>query len=357
MKKIAVLLGGFLIGILLLYAFWVSSNASKPKSPEDFLRDKLGQMLIIGFEGTEFTPQLGELLEEVRPGGVLLLSRNVVSWGQIQNLTYDLQEFALREIGHPLFIAVDQEGGEISRFSWVDYTSQAGLFDKEEGYTIGQKRAKQLREMGVNMNLAPVADSAKKGDFLYGRSFQKSLSEAFPILLGLIEGHESERVISVLKHFPGYGGIVENPEQGSVPTVKSMQDISLFTRLFKERPVPFLMVSHVVYEDMDKDHPFPFSQNGRNFLREVAGDKVLVMSDDLLSPALLSQYSLKDIGVQALQGGVNVLLAAGYPDAVRVSEFYKELWKGVKEHEELQPFIESSAERIIEMKKTLHSGE
>ncbi|MDO8470839.1 MAG: glycoside hydrolase family 3 N-terminal domain-containing protein, partial [bacterium] len=155
MKKIAVLLGGFLIGILLLYAFWVSSNASKPKSPEDFLRDKLGQMLIIGFEGTEFTPQLGELLEEVRPGGVLLLSRNVVSWGQIQNLTYDLQEFALREIGHPLFIAVDQEGGEISRFSWVDYTSQAGLFDKEEGYTIGQKRAKQLREMGVNMNLAP----------------------------------------------------------------------------------------------------------------------------------------------------------------------------------------------------------
>ncbi len=352
MKTIAIPLGGFLVGILLLYSFWVLSTTPNPKFSENLLQDALGQMLIIGFEGTEFTPELGELLEEIRPGGVLLLSRNIISWMQVRKLTSDLQEFALRNIGRPLFIAVDQEGGEISRVPWVERASQAGLFDKEEGYAIGQKRAAELRQIGVNMNLAPVLDSAGKEDFLYGRSFQKSPSEAFPILLGLVEGYESKGVIAVPKHFPGYGGIPENPEQGTVPVVKSVPDISLFNMLFKEHPVPLLMVSHAVYEDIDKKSPFPFS--GVKFLREKLGNEVLVMSDDLLSPALLSQYSLGDIGVQALEGGVNVLLVAGYPDAKLVSEFHQEFWKAVKGKKEVHPFIEFSAERIIEAKRTLH---
>lgn len=342
----------FLAVFIALLFFFGKEQFSDSVQEKFSLKDKLGQMLIIGFDGTEFSPEIESLLRDVRPGGVLLLERNIKSQGQLRKLTSALQSFALKEIGRPLFIAVDQEGGEISRIPWVEAASQAGLFDREEGYAIGQKRARELEEMGVNMNLAPVADSAGKGDFIYGRSFQKSPSEAFPVLLGLVEGHESKGVIAVPKHFPGYGGIAVNPESAQVPRVQSVPDISLFVKLFKEHPVPFLMVSHVVYEDLDKERPFPFS--GMKFERETFGNEALMMSDDLLSPAFLSQYGLQSIGVQALQGGINVLLVAGYPDAKLVPEFFGELWKGVQEHKELHPFIEFSAERIIEAKRALH---
>src|SRR3989344_2131952 len=274
MKNISLIVIAFFgIGVL-FYSFWIAPQEDRST---DSPQEKLGQMLIIGFEGTEFTPELEELLKEIRPGGVLILSRNIKGSIQVQKLISDLQEFALREIGHPLFVVVDQEGGEISRIPWAERSSQAGLFDKEEGYAVGEKRATQLREMGVTMNLAPVLDSVEKEDFLYGRSFQKEPLEAFPVLIGLIEGHESKGVIPVPKHFPGYGGITENPEHESVPSLKSVPNISLFTRLFKEHPVSFVMVSHVLYEDIDKEHPFPFSQSAMKFLKERLGNEVLVI--------------------------------------------------------------------------------
>jgi len=84
------------------------------------LREKVGQLFIVGFEGKEISPQLEEFIKKYKPGGVLLLSKNIGDREQLKNLISGLQEISLRETGFPLFIAIDQEGGVISRIGFLE---------------------------------------------------------------------------------------------------------------------------------------------------------------------------------------------------------------------------------------------
>lgn len=83
------------------------------------MENQVGQMFIIGFEGKTVTPQLEEFFRKYKPGGVLLLSKNIESAEQLKKLTKALQNLSLRETGLPLFIAIDQEGGIISRVNFL----------------------------------------------------------------------------------------------------------------------------------------------------------------------------------------------------------------------------------------------
>src|SRR3990167_6379238 len=109
-RKLLYIFLGVCCAAILLYAF--PGKDFSPSTPREFsLKEKLGQLLIIGFEGTELTSELRELLSEIHPGGVLLLERNIKNPEQLKKLIRDLQQFADADIGHPLFIAIDQEGG------------------------------------------------------------------------------------------------------------------------------------------------------------------------------------------------------------------------------------------------------
>ena len=327
---------------------------SPSPSEEISLQEKLGQLLIIGFEGTELTSELRELLSEIHPGGVLLLERNIKNPEQLKKLIRDLQQFSEKDIGHPLFIAVDQEGGEVSRISWVEDTAQLRLRDPSHAFQVGKSRGEELKELGVNMNLAPVLDTLAPSDFLYGRSFQRPKDEALGLVQALLKGLESQGIISVPKHFPGYGSIPVNPEIGEIPRVPYIPDTTLFQEIFAQSNPPFVMISHIIYEDID-GNPFPFSQKGMRVVKEFLGEDVMVMSDDLLSRSLVSRYELSDIGVRALQGGVQVLLLAGYPDPDLVPRFYEGFWNEVEKREDLHLFIISASETILRAKQRLLS--
>lgn len=342
-------------------------------------KENFGQLLIIGFEGTEVTPALSKLMEEVRPGGILLLGRNIVNKEQTKKLIQDLQELSMRNTGVPLFVAVDQEGGIVSRIPWADTTSQSDLKDFQHAFLVGQKRAQALKEVGINMNLAPVLDSNSNKDFLFSRSFQKDPQVSLELAKGLIEGQKTQSVIAVPKHVPGYDGISFNPEDGILPHVKNFPSTSLFQNVFQSSPAPFLMISHVVYQEVDSQDPLPLSGKGMQLLKQEMGEHVLLMSDDLSSRSLMRNYSFADIGKSALQGGVNVLLVGGYPDASVVGEFYgamkgefaKEqfsytagvgrlyeiLFGQVQNQGDLQSLVTSSAAKILEAKKVLLSEE
>ena len=135
---------------------------------------KIGQLFIIGFEGKTITPQTEELFKKYRPGGVLLLSKNIESKEQLKSLIQDLQNLSLKEMGLPLFIAVDQEGGLISRIDFLsEKTSQSEIKDIEQAYQIGLNRGQELKELGINLNLAPVLDITEEGDFLLAGLFKK----------------------------------------------------------------------------------------------------------------------------------------------------------------------------------------
>jgi beta-N-acetylhexosaminidase len=313
---------------------------------------EIGQVLIVGFEGTVFTPELAELIAEIQPGGVLLLRRNIENASQVKQLVADLQRASIKASGYPLFVAVDQEGWPINRVSWAKpQTAQSALEDFSQAYLVGQDRAGILAGLGFNMNLAPVLDSTAPSDFLFSRSVQKVYDEAQEVIKGLVWGHEKEGVLVVPKHFPGYDGISSNPEYDEIPTVSSLPDTELFTGVFENTSQKFVMLSHVVYEDIDAVRPFPFSPEGIRYLKQELSEDVIIMTDDLVSPSLTGTYDAAEIGARALSGGAEILLVAGHQDAGLVAEFYKGLRTIVESDSSLQARVRGASQKILSAKQ------
>ena len=313
----------------------------------------LGQVLFIGFEGIELTPMLAKTIEEIQPGGVLLLRRNIVDERQVSRLISDLQRVSIQTTGYPLFIAVDQEGVPINRVAWGEpATAQSELEDFNDAYNIGRARAQMLAGLGFNMNLAPVLDSnADSQDFIFSRSLQKAYAQAEQIVKGLIWGHESEGVVVVPKHFPGYDGITYNPEEGEIPAVSDLPDTGLFEGVFENTNQRFVMLSHVIYEEVDSVRPFPFSKEGIDFLKQELSDEVIIMTDDLASPSLTATYDIAEIGARAMNGGVDILLVAGHEDIGAIDEFYKGFAGLVKGDKQLGAQVAAASEKILQAKQ------
>lgn len=337
-----------LVGVPTLFLMSQASPSS-PIAESISLKEAMGQTLLIGFEGTEMNPQLETLMRKTQPGGVILLGRNITDAEQTEKLIAGLQELS----PIPLFIAVDQEGGVVSRIWWEEATPQVLLQDEEHALKIGEARAQGLAKMGVNMNLAPVLDSNNPGDYLFTRSFQLNPLLSSLFAASLIEGHTKEHVISVPKHYPGYDGISFNPETSVVPRVKKFPSAEAFSNLFFRLAPPIVMVSHVIYEDVDDKNPLPLSLLGIQKVKDGVGKDTLLMSDDLLSIAFVKEYGLDKLGSKALLSGMDILLAVGYPEYGVVDELYNGLWQEAKEDVALAKRIQNSAEKILKLKLAL----
>ncbi|MCH8986939.1 glycoside hydrolase family 3 protein, partial [Patescibacteria group bacterium] len=296
---------------------------------------------------------LAKTIKEIQPGGVLLLRRNIVDEVQVRKLINDLQRISIQNTGYPLFIAVDQEGVPINRVTWgLPKTAQSELEDFQDAYNIGRERAQMLAGLGFNMNLAPVLDSnASSQDFIYSCSLQKAYGEAEQVVKGLIWGHESEGVVVVPKHFPGYDGIAYNPEKGDIPAVSDLPNIGLFEGVFESTSQRFVMLSHVIYEEVDSVRPFPFSKEGIDFLKQELSKEVIIMTDDLASPSLTATYDIAEIGARAITGGVDILLVAGHRDTAAIDEFYKGFVKLVEGDKQLRALVAVASQKILQAKQ------
>jgi beta-N-acetylhexosaminidase len=197
------------------------------------IEEKVGQLFIIGFEGKNMNSEIEELIRVVRPGGIFLSSRNIENENQLKKLINDLQKISLEETGIPLFISVDQEGEPVRRIKWIkDNISQSDIKDKEEAYHLGIDRGEGLKSLGINLNLAPVADFVSQGDYLYSRSFQRTPQKNGTLAEGLILGQKEAGILSTLKHFPGYGGISFNPETEIIPVLDKVPATYQFKKSF-----------------------------------------------------------------------------------------------------------------------------
>lgn len=353
MKSILFAAAGILILVFMPTFLTVPAFFHEPALHQLSLKEALGQTLLIGFEGKEMSAELETLMKKIQPGGVLLLGRNIENQEQTKNLIAKLQ--GLSRI--PMFVAVDQEGGIVSRIWWGEATAQARLENQIEALEVGRERAQHLHALGFNMNLAPVLDSSTFGDYLFARSFQIDPLLSALFAFTLTQGHSQEGVLSVPKHYPGYDTISFNPETSIIPRVKEFPEAEAFSNLFFLSVPPALMLSHVVYEDVDDENPLPLSESGIKKVKEHVGEGVLLMSDDLLSVAFVRQYSPRELGSQALFSGVDILLAAGYPNHKVLGEFYEGLWQKAKKDSVLVERVQDSAKKILELKLALFEWE
>lgn len=312
--------------------------------------EKIGQLLIVGFEGKTLTPQFQEIFQEYRPGGVILLGSNIESETQLKKLISDLQELSLRETGLPLLIAVDQEGGPVSRVTFAkEQTAQSEIKNIEQAYQVGLDRGQELKELGINLNLAPLLDIAEEGDFLSGRTFQKNGEEMGFLAKSLITGQKAAGILTAIKHFPGYGGITFNPED-ELAELEKVPGTEQFEIAMTASP-ELVMTANVIYGDINPTLPFTFSSRGIQFLKDTLGHDVLVLSDDLAQDSLLNNFSLQDIMARPVEAGVDLLIFSGWD--IETEKGLEAYYQAFRQGKISKDKIDTALAKIISLKSQI----
>ncbi|MBI4595363.1 MAG: beta-N-acetylhexosaminidase, partial [Candidatus Tectomicrobia bacterium] len=328
------------------------------------LEVKLGQSLILGFEGTHLTQSLKELLEICHIGGVILFSRNYSSPLQLKKLCFDLQHIASQNAPYlPLIISIDQEGGRVCRlrepFTHFPSANVLGkMSDEKLVVEVARATAKELEAVGINTNLAPVLDLATNhlNRVIGDRSFGEKMSCVSRLGAAYIKGLHSGGVLSVAKHFPGHGDTFQDSHLG-LPTSWQLESL-LRTREMEPfrmaslAGVDAVMTAHVIYPEVERENPATLSEYIiGDLLRKGCSFYGPVMSDDLLMSAISSLYSLPEGALRAYKAGVDMLLISKEED--KGISVYQALLRAAKRGELTEDRINGATYNILSMKRKI----
>jgi beta-N-acetylhexosaminidase len=317
------------------------------------LEQKVGQLFCIGFDGTAMGPDIEGLLRTVCPGGVILFSRNVTGADQVRTLNAELRALSKEVSGQPLFIATDQEGGKICRINWInDTVSEANVASPEQAYDIGLRRGLALKDLGINLDLAPVLDVGVQGDFLtkYERCFTGGPGRIGTLASSMILGQKAGGIFSTAKHFPGYGGITFDPESDHIAVVNQLPEYSQFKEEAKAGAEFVMAVASAIYAPLDPNLAFTLSPAGINLLRKTISGDYLVITDDLGTKTLKDAYTLMGAVTLAFKAGVDVLLVCHTPDPL---EAFHYMVDAVRSGEISETQVNERALKILQLKQSI----
>jgi beta-N-acetylhexosaminidase len=309
-----------------------AGSAPEPSStPVVSLRDRIGQMLLVGFRGltVDEAAEIVADIEERNLGGVLLFDidqptgsavRNVESPAQLTALIGGLQALA----GTPLLVAIDEEGGLVARlderhgFPPTISAAELGAQDDAAGTRqAGQQIAETLDSVGVNLNLAPVVDlNVNPTNPIIGaldRSFSADPAVVTAQAEAFIEGHRAVGVRTTLKHFPGHGSSTGDTHLGVVDVTDTWSAVELepFANIVRDGLADAVLTAHVFNATLDPEHPATLSQPTiTGILREQIGWDGVVISDDMQMGAIRDAYGYADAVRLAILAGVDVLTIA-----------------------------------------------
>lgn len=317
--------------------------------------EKIGQMVMIGIQGTKVDDNSLYMLHQFHMGGVILFDRNMESPEQVKQLTSDLQSQSNEKV--PLFIGIDEEGGDVVRMAekLTPPPSQKEIGatgDIEQAKTWAIKTAKSLKDMGINVNFAPVADVGSNDK----RSYSTDANTVIDFVRAATKGYQQENIIYSLKHFPGIGkGKVDSHvDSSSIDVAKEVlmtEDIIPFKTIIDENDPNdyFILVSHLKYPALDEEYPASLSSKiMTDLLRNELGYKGIIITDDMEMGAVANHNDFRSIGVKAVKAGADIVLVCH--EYKHQQEVYLGLLDAVNSGEISQERIDESVKRIIKVK-------
>ncbi len=366
-----------LISILTASCHSPKGDVNEPNVEEPSLEEMAGQMVMAGFRGlTADAVSSGFIgqIKEKKVGGVILFDydlvkksggRNIESPDQVKQLISALQNQAETS----LFVAVDQEGGMVNRlktkYGFPKIASAKYLGDLDNTDTTSyyaRKNAKNLNELGFNVNFAPVVDLDlnPKNPVIgkYERSFSSDIDKVVNHSAVWIGEHEFEGVISTLKHFPGHGSSDADSHEGFTDVTPYWKEAELepFRQLLLPERKMAVMTAHVFHKDLDSIYPATLSPNVIDgILRKKWNYQGLVFSDDLQMKAVNKLFDFETIIERSILAGVDVLVYGNnleYDENIP-TKVVETIVKLVEENKIEKERIKQSYERIMEMKERL----
>ncbi len=295
------------------------------------LEQKTAQMFIIlpeALTGVDVVTQAGEMTRDALAsfpvGGLIYMESNIQTGEQTLQMLSNVQSYSMELTSLPLFLCVDEEGGDVRRLSGrlsevPDIPSMLSVgesADLTQAYSIGEQIGTYLSDYGFNVDFAPVADVVEDPSqsaigtrsFGYDPDIDAAMASAF------VEGLQSKGVLATLKHFPGHGAVSTDTHAGSAVSYKTPEE------LWAQDLIPFqsginagasiVMAGHLIFPNVAEDSvpaslsPYFLTQ----LLREEMGFEGLITTDALSMGAISNTYSSADAAVMAVNAGVDLLL-------------------------------------------------
>ncbi len=319
------------------------------------LEEKIGQLFIVGIDGTKIDPETKSFLEEYPFGGVILFQRNIQSPEQLKEFTGRLQKLSYNNL--PLFIAVDEEGGRVTRTPGEKFPSAQKMSQMEvdEVYEIGKRMGAKLDDLGINLNFAPVLDINldPRNEVIGERSFGSEPDKVAKYGLALSRGLEDKGIISAAKHFPGHGSTIVDSHYDLPVLDKSREELLSFETIpFREAvkyQIPAVMTAHIRVNEMDQK-PATMSREVLNLLREDLSFEGVIISDDLGMEALTKYYVWEEIVLDSFLAGVDIMLICHNQDSQAAA--FNILLEAYQEGIISEDRLNQSLRRILNLKIT-----
>jgi beta-N-acetylhexosaminidase len=336
---------------------------------------QIGQFFFIGLPGKTIDSEARELIEEIKPGGIILFGRNVDSPDQVRKLLDDARALVPTQ----LLCGIDQEGGLVDRLREIFPAMPSARALRQHGdlagvRTLGSITGELLRMLGIDINFAPVMSIITQArsqltNGLYSRSFGASPGEVLGYTTVYMRGLQGTGCLGCLKHFPGIGaGTVDSHiEMPMVPLSRDdllAQDLAPYIELFQRADdrVRVVMVSHGGFPNIDIKkgttgglvEPASISPTiVSHLLRKELGYRHLVVTDDLEMGAIAKHCEIEEATVKAFNAGEDMLLICATPETIRRG--YHALVEAARKKQLSERRIQGSLKRIAAT-KTLAQG-
>ncbi|MDP3269367.1 MAG: glycoside hydrolase family 3 N-terminal domain-containing protein [Legionella sp.] len=351
------------------------------------LRNKIGQMLIMGFNGTEineYTP-VAQWLSNDGLGGVLLFDKdiesnhygkNLVDQAQIKHLIHELRWYASKSLSSdkdvPLFVALDYEGGAVDRLSTIDECMstlkpcELAQLSQDAFEEEVSQMAITLKSLGFNLNFAPVVDLNLTEDAgiigKLGRSFSADPKLVARAAAQFVDIFSRYGIACAYKHFPGHGSAVGDTHEGFVDVTDTFnpQELAPYNQLLKDvyKPV-MVMTAHVINKNLDKEGiPATLSYEIlTGLLREKMGYNGVIISDDLQMHAIANHYSLNEALEQTINAGADMIILGNQFGAVSAPEVIDLIEQLVLNKKIDQERIDDAYRRVMRIKQQISCTE
>jgi beta-N-acetylhexosaminidase len=327
------------------------------------LEQLAGQRLMVGFDGLSLNDQLKQYIDTFKVGGIILFSRNLDSPKQIDYLCRGAQRFAARCGQPPLFIALDQEGGEVARLKepFTQFPGNPHLKDEGGARQFARTTAYELLSIGINMNMAPVLDVAPSdiNSIMARRAFGDDPQWVAKMGVAVVEQLQQSQIISVAKHFPGIGRTTLDSHLDLPRLETTYEQLAAFDLVPFESAMAHnvggIMLSHIVYPQLDPQWPASLSTPiARDLLRQKLGYHGLVLTDDLDMGAISKYYNIQTAVQQILLAEIDITLIC-HPGE-NIGAAFNQIKEDIDASSDPHILAHAPVERILALKKNYIGG-